>query len=194
MTRRGPEAKIEIAIEKDRWQPSLLPGPIVLVSSSNALGQPHTARKSWLTMAASRPPMLALCCRLSHRTAINILETRAFVINVPGEELIARVWRAGDDVASGLEEGQDPAWTYVPAVKVAAPRVLECRGHVECALDSTKRLTDAEIMFFGRIVSVSVDESLLSGDPRERYRALRGLVYLEPDLYGVIDTARKLKE
>src|SRR5262245_31666970 len=110
MMRRRPEVKVEIPTDKSQWQPTLLAGPVVLVSSRNSRGEPHVARKSWLTMVSANPPMLALSCRLSHRTAINILETREFVVNVPGEDLAARVWSAGDGIsADGAESG---AWGF----------------------------------------------------------------------------------
>lgn len=191
MTRSRPDAKVEIPAEKSAWRPSLLPGPLALVSSLSSQGDFHAARKTWLTMVATAPPMLALCCHLAHRTAINILETREFVVNIPGEDLLARVWSAGDTVDAALEE-EPPGWRFIPALKVRAPRVADCRGHIECELDGTRRLNDEEIMFFARIVSVSVDASLIRGAPEQRYSALRSLLYLEPDLYTVVAGARKI--
>ena len=190
MARRRPETKVEVPIGKPEWHPSPLLGQIVLVSSKNSRGEIHAARKSWVTMVASVPPMIGLCCRLSHRTAINILETREFVINIPGEDLIARVWNAGDSVETAV----DPAaseWSFIPSTRLSVPRVEECKGHIECALDSTKRFNDDEMIFFGRILAVAMDESILEGPVEERYRALRALLFLEPGLYGVADTARK---
>jgi len=192
MTRRKPEPKVEIPLDKNAWQPSLLAGPIVLISSRSNLDESHAASKSWVTMVAARPPMLAFCCRLSHRTAINVLETREFVVNIPGEDLVARVWAAGDSVSEAQEGGDIASWTWVPSMRVGAPRIQECRGHIECVLDSSKRFNEEEMIFFGRIVGVSLDGSLLKGSPEERYRALRPLLYLEGDLYFSIDGARKL--
>ena len=130
MTPRKPEVKVDISIEKAEWQPSLLLGQIVLVSSRSSRGEVHTARKNWLTMVASDPPMVGLCCRLSHRTAINILEAREFVINIPGEDLVARVWNAADGVAGEMDASEAPGWTFVPSTRVSVPRVQECRGHI----------------------------------------------------------------
>ena len=128
MTRRKPEPKVDLPVDKEKWHPSLLAGPIVLISSRSNLGEPHAASKSWLTMVCSRPPMLGFCCRLSHRTAINVLETREWVINVPGEELAPRVWAAGDSVYTPVTESPDaPGWTWSQASAVAAPRIQECR-------------------------------------------------------------------
>jgi len=192
MSARQPETKVTLPLDKALWQPSLLAGQIVVISSRNSRGEAHAARKSWIAMAASDPPMLGLGCRLSHRTAINILETREFVVNIPGEALAPRLWEAGDSVVSEGEIAPAPDWTFEPAQRVAAPRIRECRGHIECVLDSTKRLTDEELFLFARIVSVSIDESLARGPASERYRQLGMIFYLEDGLFGVIEAARKI--
>ena len=192
LTRRKPDPKVEISTAKTDWHPTILAGQIVLVSTQSSRGEPYAASKSWLTIVATNPPMLGLCCKLSHRTAINILETREFVINIPGEDLASRVWKAGDSVSAEAAGHDSAGWTFSPSTRVGPPRVLECRGHIECVLDSTKRFNEEEMIFFGRIVSVSVDESLLKGSTEERYRALRALVFLEPDLFTIIETPRKV--
>lgn len=190
MTRRRTETKVEIALDKSRWQPSPLASPLVLVSSRSSRGEPHVARKSWITMVSADPPMLLLSCRLSHRTAINILETREFVVNIPGEDLAERAWRALDQ--AGLEGPGAGAWGLLDGVRVAAPRLQECRAHIECVLDGTRRVAEEDVVFFARIVSVSLDESLQAGPPAERYRLLKSLLYLEADLLAVVDAARRV--
>src|SRR5678815_1608593 len=167
--------------------------PIVLISTRSNLGDPHAASKSWLTMVCSRPPLLAFCCKLSHRTAINVLETREWVMNIPGEELAPRVWAAALTESPAAAEGPEVGgWTWAQSSVISAPRIQECRAHIECVLDSTKRFNADEMIFFGRIVAASIDESLTRGSPEERYHALRSLLYLEGTLFGVIDGAKKL--
>ena len=191
MTRRKPPAKASLPLEKSGWHPSPLIGQIVLVSSRSNRGEVHVARKSWLTMVSASPPTVGLCCRLSHRTAINILETREFVINVPGEDLVKQVWSAGDSVSAALETSDTPGWSLTDSERVSVPRVRECRAHVECGLDSTRRLNEDEVIFFAHILKVSVDISLLEGPEQDRYRGLRSIFYLENGLYGVIEDAKQ---
>ncbi|HKY34187.1 MAG TPA: flavin reductase family protein [Candidatus Polarisedimenticolia bacterium] len=188
MTRRKAETKVEISTDKSRWSPALIPGPLVLITSLSSRGEPHAARKSWLTVVSSSPPMLALSCSLSHRTAINILETREFVVNVPGAELAVKAWAAADAVEP---ETPAPAWSFAGSSRVAAPRLQECRGHLECVLDSVKRIGEQDVVFFARIVAASLDESIVRAQPEERYRLLRSIVFLERDLYGVIEAVRR---
>ncbi len=192
MTRRRLETKVDIPTSKESWRPCLLPGPLVLVSSVSSRGEAHAARKSWITMVSSRPPMLLFGCRLSHRTAINVLETREFVVNIPGDSLAARIRNAGDAAQETSSVDEDPGWTWGPSRKIATPRILECRGHVECTLESTRRLNEEDLVFFATIVAVSADESLLQGAPEDRYQALRSMLQLEEGLIAVVDRAIKV--
>ncbi len=192
MIRRSSGKKVEVPADKASWHPSPLLGQVVLVSSRSIQGEVHVAAKSWISMVASEPPTLCLACRISHRTAINILETREFVVNIPGEDLCPRVWGAAETLLLEMD-GDEPAWTLTPALKVAPPFVQECRAHVECVLDSSKRFNAEEVALFGRILSVSVDEGLLRGNPEERYRQLRPLLFLEEGLYGVVEGARRVE-
>jgi flavin reductase (DIM6/NTAB) family NADH-FMN oxidoreductase RutF len=142
-------------------------------------------------MVASSPPTLSLACRLSHRTAINILETREFVVNIPGEDLGQRVWEASESVTSDPDDALS-GWSLAPSARVAPPIVRECRAHIECVLDASHRVNGEEIALFGRIVAVSADESILKGEPEERYRRLKPLIFLEKGLFGVLESVRRV--
>lgn len=192
MTRRSAGKKVELAPLKSAWHPSPLVGQVVLISSRNTRGDVHVAAKSWISMAASDPPTLCLSCRISHRTAIDILETREFVVNIPGDDLSSRVWRAAER-SGGVLDGDAGDWALAPAFKVAPPLLKECKAHLECVLDASHRLNAEEIALFGRILTVSLDEALLEGTPEERYRHLRPLLYLEEGLFGSLDGPRRLE-
>jgi flavin reductase (DIM6/NTAB) family NADH-FMN oxidoreductase RutF len=184
------EPKVDLPTGKEEWQPSLLIGQMLLVSSCSSRGEPNAARKCWASMVCSEPPMIGLACRLSHRTAINILETREFVINVPGEEIAQRVWTAGDTVSSALDPPAEKGWRFIPSRRVAAPRVEECRGHVECVLEATHRLSGEEVLFIARIVAVSADRSILEGPAAARYAGLRPVFALDAGLFAPLGPAR----
>lgn len=180
--------KVAFDSDKRKWHPSPLIGQIVLVTTLNADGTSNVAPKSWISMMAFEPPVLALGCNLRHWTGRNILERGEFVVNVPGAELAEIVWKSCDlphprpVEAAGL--------TPVPSLKVKPPRVQECGAHLECMLD--RHFTyGQELIVLGRIVSVSMDEDASrAADP---YATLRMLVFLEGGTYGVIERAHKVR-
>lgn len=82
--------KVNFDLDKRSWHPSPLLGQIILVTTLNEDGTSNLAPKSWTSMMALYPPILALGCKLKHWTARNILANREFVVNVPGAELAER--------------------------------------------------------------------------------------------------------
>jgi flavin reductase (DIM6/NTAB) family NADH-FMN oxidoreductase RutF len=178
------KSKIAFEPDKNTWRPSALLGQIVLVTTLNADGTSNVAPKSWISMMAFEPPILALGCNVRHWTGRNILERREFVVNVPGADLAEKVWRVAElphprpVEAAGL--------TPIPALKVRPPRVEECRAHLECVLDQHLAY-DQELALFGRIRAVSVDAAALGAE--DPYAYLRLFAFLEDGTYGVIERA-----
>lgn len=179
--------KLAMDLEKHVWHPSVLPGQVVLVSTVDSDGLPNVAPKSWITMAAFRGPVLAFGCNLSHLTCQNVLVTGAFVVNVPDASLAERIWAL--PATHNAERIRHSGFTLRPSSRVAPPLVAECRAHLECELDDVKYYGD-EVVIFGRVVALSIDEDCLAGEPAEQYFALRPLFFLEDGTYGVIDAAR----
>lgn len=179
--------KTRFSADKRTWHPSPLAGQIVLVTTLDADGRSNVAPKSWISMMAFHPALLALGCSLEHRTARNILRTGEFVVNVPGDDLARAVWQCHrlphprPVEALGL--------TARPAQAVGPPLVEECRAHLECVLDRDLTFGN-EVVFFGNIVAGSIDQDALEApDP---YAYLRPLLFLEDGTYGVIEGARRL--
>jgi flavin reductase (DIM6/NTAB) family NADH-FMN oxidoreductase RutF len=146
------------------------------------------APKNWISYMAFDPSIIALGCSLRHRTARNILRSKEFVVNVPGEDLADAVWAIG-----GLEHPrpvESTGLTPIPSARVGPPRIEECRAHVECVLDR-KVLYGDEVVLLARVVAASVDREALGRD--DPYEYLRMLVFLEDGTYGTVRGARRVK-
>ena len=185
------DSRVSLPLDKRDWHPSPIPGQIVLVTTVDQRGEPNVAPKSWISMAAfGPPPVLMVGCNLGHATARNILAQGSFVVNVPGEDLLATCWALGSEPQiRGLARFERHGLTPLPAESVAPPRIAECRAHLECELDDTKTWGD-EVVLFGRIVAVSVDRTLLDGDEVSRYGALAPVFFLEQELAAGLGPAR----
>jgi flavin reductase (DIM6/NTAB) family NADH-FMN oxidoreductase RutF len=180
--------KISFVPDKHAWKPSPLMGQIVLVTTLNADGQSNIAPKSWISMMAFEPPLLALGCNRSHWTAQNILRYREFVVNIPGEEMAEVVWSIS--ARSHPRPVESVGLTPIPAQKIKPPLIEECKAHLECVLNQHLTFGE-EIIFLGEIVAGSVDKAACqSQDP---YAYLKMLVYLEDSTFGVVEKGRRIK-
>jgi len=185
--------KVELPLDKHGWTPSPLPGQVVLVTTLGEDGAANVAPKSWVSMAAfGPPPVLMFGCTLEHATARNAVDRGAFVVNVPGREMLDAVWRCGSDGSiRGAERWAACGLTPIPSQRVTPPRVAECHAHLECDTDGTREY-GREAAVFGRIVSVSVDESVVAGGKPARYRALAPFFFLENGWAAGLGLARKV--
>jgi flavin reductase (DIM6/NTAB) family NADH-FMN oxidoreductase RutF len=179
--------KVNFSSDKRNWSPSPLLGQIVLVTSLNGDGQSNVAPKSWISMMAFEPSLLALGCNAAHWTAQNILQRREFVVNIPGDDLAELVWQA--HTLPHPRPVENIGLTPRAAQKVKPPLIEECKAHVECSMVQYVAFGD-ELIILGQILAASVDrEALEAQDP---YAYLRPLTFLEKDAYGVIERAKRL--
>jgi flavin reductase (DIM6/NTAB) family NADH-FMN oxidoreductase RutF len=146
--------KVSLPFDKRMWRPSPLLGQIALVTSLNEDGQSNVAPKSWISMMAFEPSLLALGCNLAHWTARNILARQEFVVNIPGDELIEIVWKS--HTSPHPRPVESIGLTPIPAQKVKPPLIAECKAHLECTF--VQHLTfGSEVIILGRIVATSAD-------------------------------------
>ena len=131
-------------------------------------------------MVAFGPPAVVMFgCNLRHRTARNTLSVGEFVINVPGHKLLSATWAVGgESPGEGHERFRRHGLTPCPAIRLRPPRIEECVAHLECELDGTREWGE-ELVIFGKVVAVSMDSSVLSGDVLERYRKLAPFFFAE---------------
>ncbi|MDO8691987.1 MAG: flavin reductase [Dehalococcoidia bacterium] len=179
--------KVAFDPDLNTWQPSVLPGQVVVVSTVNAAGEPNIAPKSGVIVAAAAGGVIAFRCNVEHTTYRNIAAQGEFVVNIPGEPLAERVWSLSE--THGGERLKQAGLTLIPAQVVAAPIVEECRAHLECRLDDSKQF-GSEVVVFGKVVSASIDGDCLEGTAPERYFGLRPVFSLEKGVYGTLDGAK----
>jgi|GEM_PF-299921 len=168
-------------------------GQVVLVTSINREKIPNVAPKSWISVFARKPAIVGFGCNVNHDTSKNILTTGEFVINIPGAELAKKIWKASESKGQDSKEIEKVGLTSLKSVKITTPRIAECKAHLECSLDWTKKYGD-EIIIFGKVLLASIDKKAVEGTLEERYKYLKLLTYLDEGAYGVIKTVQKIDQ
>src|SRR5512145_2216031 len=82
-------------------QPILLPSPVLIIGTYDSDGRPNIMNAAWGGIASSTPPYISVSLRdvtLSHH---NILQAKAFTVNIPSE----KYFKEADFV--GLVSGRD---------------------------------------------------------------------------------------
>lgn len=197
MTRYG---KIELPRERYEWPVTGLPEPVVLVTTVDRNGEPHVATKSRVMVISYGPPtIVAFASQAVYPTAANIAEVPEFVINVPGDNLVATSWVIGQTPAEhGPRLLAENGLTPIPALAVRPPRIAECRLHLECRLVRDVAV-GGEMVSFGEVVAVSADEAVFAGRSRDvdktaSYARLAPFFFLDADWTASLGPARRSDE
>lgn len=179
--------RVPFPVDKRAWHPSLLPGPLALVTTVDGEGVPNVAPKSFLQMVSFEPPILMFSGQPAGRTERNLLTTGCFGVSLVHGGLAERVFAC--TAWSGAERIERAGLHLAPADAITAPLVAECRAHLECRLHDTKAVGSA-LVVFGEIVAASLRADVAAAEPRQRYAALDQALYLEEGLYATVDRAR----
>jgi len=182
--------KVEFPLDKRKWRPSLIPGPIVLISTISEEGEPNAAPKSWLQMVSFEPPILMFSGKGGNTTENNIKATKCFAVNFASSDQAAKIYNCIKWF--GRERLEKCGFTMGKARKIKAPIVNECRAHLECELHDTTNVGSG-LVVFGKIVAASIWDEILKHETVHAYKQLDQILYLEDNLYCIVDNLRKLE-
>ena len=183
-------SKVDIDITERNWVPTPLAGPIVLVTTVDVAGNVNIAPKSWVALVSADPNLIVLGCDRRHHTAQNLLANGECVLNFPSDNIALKTWQTHKYLEPCADEPNARGFTTVSSNKVRPPRLVECRAHIECRLESAKFYGDSCVLTL-EVIAVSVDEKAL--EYKDPYGYLRPIFYLEPGTYGVIERSNSLK-
>ena len=138
----------------------LYPTPVVVVGTYDKQEKPNMMTAAWVGICCSKPPCVAVSLRKSRHTYANIVERKAFTVNVPSEKYIKETDYVG--IASGKKVEKFPATKLTPVKSdlVDAPYVSEFPLVLECKLLHTIDI-GVHTQFIGEILDAKADDSVL---------------------------------
>lgn len=163
------------AVPRSCWHRLINTGPTVLVSSA------HGSRRSviaiaWSMPASIDPPLVVISVGRARASHGIIRASREFVINIPVESQLPLVRVAGTLSAREVDKFDGLGLTPEAGIKVGAPRVAECPGHLECRVVRTHRCGD-HTLFVGEILGAYAARAFFEERLRIR-RAARTLHHM----------------
>lgn len=165
----------------------LYPMPVFIVAAYDENGVPNAMNAAW--GGTYTDDMVGICLSEGHKTTKNILATRAFTVSMGTADRVTECDYVG--IVSGNKEPDKFAHAGFHAVKspfVNAPVIEELPMTLECELVSY----DAETCYMtGRIVNVSVDESVLGEDGKIDVTKLRPITF-DPVHHAYLEIGQKV--
>jgi flavin reductase (DIM6/NTAB) family NADH-FMN oxidoreductase RutF len=138
----------------------LYPTPVWVVGTYDAEGKPNVMTIAWGGICCSQPPCVAVSLRKATYSYGNIMERKAFTLNIPSEEQAAEADYFG--MVSGRSEDKIAATGFTPVKSriVDAPYLEEFPLILECRVIHVTEI-GLHTQFIGEILDVKADESVL---------------------------------
>jgi flavin reductase (DIM6/NTAB) family NADH-FMN oxidoreductase RutF len=155
----------------------LFPAPVLVVGTYDQAGKPNVMTVAWGGICCSEPSCVAVSLRKATYSYGNILERKAFTVNIPSEVYVKEADYFG--IATGKRQDKFAATKLTPVKSdlVDAPYVGEFPLVLECRLLHTVEI-GLHTQFIGEILDLKADESVLG------VRGMPEMEKVKPIVYG----------
>jgi flavin reductase (DIM6/NTAB) family NADH-FMN oxidoreductase RutF len=154
----------------------LIPSVVWVIGTYDDKGKPNVMTAAWVGVCCTEPPCVSVSLRESTHTFANLIEKRAFTVNVPSETYVKESdffsLVSGRDTDKLLRTGL----TAKKGKVVDAPCVEEFMLVIECKLVHTHKL-GTHVMCIGEIVDVRADEQILDRDGLPDLQKLKPMLF-----------------
>ena len=141
----------------------LYPTPALAIGSYDKDGKPNVMTAAWGGICCSTPPCVTVSIRKARYTYGNILDRKAFTVNIPSVEHVEAIDYFGITSGRKKDKFEATGMTPVRSEKADAPYIEEFPVVLVCKLLQVIEL-GVHFQFIGEILDVMVDEDKLDGN------------------------------
>ena len=139
---------------------AVIPTPVWVIGSYDKDGRPNMMTSSWVGICSSKPPALMTCLRKATYTHGNIMDKKAFTVNIASESFARFAAYVGRVSGRDTEKFKETGLTPVKSSLVEAPYIREFPLVAECRVIDIVEV-GSHTMFIGEIVDIKADPSVL---------------------------------
>lgn len=141
----------------------IYPTPVWLIGTYDKEGKPNAMTVAWCGVCSSQPPCVAVSIRKATYTHGNIVNRKAFTVNVPSASYVKQADYFGLFSGKSMDKFSATGLTAVKGDKVDAPYIKEFPMILECRLISSSEI-GIHTQFIGQIIDAKADESVLGNN------------------------------
>ena len=139
----------------------IIPTPVWVIGSYDKEEKPNVMTSSWVGICCSKPASLMTCLRKATYTHGNIMERKAFTVNIASESSAHQAAYVGRVSGRNVDKFEKTGLTPIKSTLVDAPYIKEFPLIIECQLTKTVEL-GSHTMFIGEIRDVKADKPILN--------------------------------
>ena len=139
----------------------VFPTPTWIVGTYDQKGKPNIMTAAWGGVCCSKPPCIYVSLRKATYTYDNIIEKKAFTINILSEKDVAEADYFGLSSGKDVDKFSLSKFTPTKSSLVDAPYINECFLILECKVLHVIEI-GLHTQFIGEIIDVKADSSILN--------------------------------
>jgi flavin reductase (DIM6/NTAB) family NADH-FMN oxidoreductase RutF len=152
------------------------PTPVWVIGTYDREGNPNVMTVAWGGICSSTPPCVAISVRKATYTYGNLMEKKAFTVNIPSEAFAKETDYFGTYSGRDEKKFAVTGLTPVRADQVDAPYVKEFPLILECRLLHGREV-GIHTHFVGEIVDIKADETVLGENGMPDIEKVKPLLY-----------------
>lgn len=155
--------KIEILNHIEKIVYVTQPSPVVLISTISNDDITNVAPFAMFMNCSTKPAMIAIAISPKTDTYSNIKERKEFIIGIPQEGMLDKLYKAGEKVDKEISEFDFANLTAYPSKKLKSKRIKECIVNIDCLLENEIETGNHHIIV-GKVVGCDIDKEKYSED------------------------------
>lgn len=166
------------------------PTPVFIVGTYDKRERPDAMAAAWGGISCSKPPCVSISLQKQRYTLENIMERKAFTINIPSEDYVDEADYFG--IVSGRDNDKfsESGLTPVKSEIVDAPYIKEFPLILECKLFHKVDL-GMHIQVTGEIIDVKMDEEVADSNGVPDITKIKPFMY-DPAAVSYYGVGKKL--
>ncbi|MEM0372781.1 MAG: flavin reductase family protein [archaeon] len=180
---KEPAKPEKTSAEPKTYYKLLSPRPTVLVTTMDLKGRADVSPFSFVSPVSFDPPLLMIAVGLNKHSYWNITQKKEFVVNIPTEKMLDKVWIAGEKWDQELSKIERAGLKTAKAEKVGPPLLAECVANFECYVEDAKKVGD-HVIIIGRVVKIHVNPEFLDEEGRLRVDLVRPPLHVSENVFA----------
>jgi len=157
-------------------QTIIYPAPVLIVGTYDQTGKPNVMTAAWGGICCSKPPCVTVSLRKATYSYGNIVENKAYTVNIPSETYVKESDYFGITSGKKKDKLATTGLTPVKSDLVNAPYIKEFPLILECRLLHTFEI-GLHTQFVGEIVDVKVDESVMDANGNPDIEKVKPIIF-----------------
>lgn len=141
-------------------RPLIYPTPSLVVGTYDQAGKANAMTAAWAGICCSQPPCVGVCLRRVTYTYGNIIERKAFTLNIPSEDYVKETDYFGIKSGKAVDKFSATGLTPEKSALVDAPYVKEFPINLECKVLQNLEI-GSHVLFVAEIMDIKAEESVL---------------------------------